>query len=252
MKTETKSHEKLLRRYSLCCVTNMNGIVTTFLCRESKVWNEKASGWAARWTSQCFDTLPEARCHLGSRLSLPDILLRLIYASVSPAFPSLFSDLFPFSASTSCLFWLVSHPTGSSILPHFFLLSPSSCMKPELERERAPAMLFVSLHIQTSSCSFEFLKRQRYLTYLFIVYHKRFSFCLHSKITSQAEFKPRRLLNESSIGKLRKETHALLGFALIYFANLVPIEICFILICYKQIIHFRRLFVFDQYSLQLK
>lgn len=52
------------------------------------------------------------------------------------------------------------HPTNSSVLS-LFLPFLSSFMKTELERKLAPAMLFVSLHIQTSFCALEFLKRLR-------------------------------------------------------------------------------------------
>lgn len=76
-------------------------------------------GWAARWTSRCFDSLPTARYSHGSSLSLSDTLLRLIYVCVSPAFSALVCAPLFFSILT-----LASMP---SLLPiyssHKFLCS---------------------------------------------------------------------------------------------------------------------------------
>lgn len=95
----------------------------------SKDW-----GRAARWTSQCFDSFPTAQCSHGSRLSLADILLRLIYVCVSPAFSFLLYDLLPFSASSRRHFSCLSIPQIPFFIPPLFASSLWSFLKAELEK----------------------------------------------------------------------------------------------------------------------
>ena len=85
---------------------------------KNKTWKRKRKGRAARWTSQCFDSLPTAQYSRGSSLSLSDILLRPIYVCVSPAFPLLVCvPLLCFSPSSLAFFSLNSSHKFLSSLP---------------------------------------------------------------------------------------------------------------------------------------
>lgn len=91
-------------KFLFCGATNKDRTQNFELCKDWGV------GVSARWTSHCFDSFPTAQCSHGSRLSLPEIPLRLIYVCVSPAFSFLLYDLLPSFASSHLHFFFLTIP----------------------------------------------------------------------------------------------------------------------------------------------
>lgn len=172
---------------------------------KNKTWKRKRKGRAARWTSQCFDSLPTAQYSRGSSLSLSDTLLRPIYVCVSPAFSLLVCvlllPLLAIRMLTFCFFVAYSSHKSLSSLPSFFLLF-QVLKKRQPERESSCYAVSLPPHPDLPLCFRVPGKAE--IPNIVIIYLQRLSPYLFSKITSCAIFAPCQLLNVETNVYLRR------------------------------------------------